>query len=126
MPEPTAGDFEDTRPGQAIITTGTCKVHEEEFKALARHDKPKAIEHMFNRFLWLKVHEIMQRLDPPATDDETVEHMLSRARDAGDADAQLLLTDSGREDVIQEARDFVEKLLAGGEDRSIEDYINDA
>lgn len=101
-------------------------MHEEEFKTLARHDKPQAVEHMFNRLLWLKVHEIMQRLDPPATDDETVEHMLTRAKDGGDADAQLLLTDSGRELVMQEARDLVDKLLAGGEERTVESYIRDA
>lgn len=101
-------------------------MHEEELKALARHDKARAVEHMFNRLLWLKLHEIIQRLDPPARDDETVEHMLSRAKDGGDADAQLLLTDSGREDVMQEARDLVDKLLAGSEERTVDSYIRDA
>ena len=87
-------------------------MHEEEIKALARHDKPKAVEQMFNRLLWLKVYEIMQRLDPPAQDTEKVGEMLSRALEAGDKEAQYLMTDTGRECVMKEARSLVDKLLA--------------
>ena len=63
-------------------------MHDEELKALASHDKPRAIDHMFNRLLWLKFHEIMQRLDPPARDDDKVGNMLSRALEAGDDEAK--------------------------------------
>jgi len=91
-------------------------LHEEELKALAEHDKPRAVEHMFNRLLWLKLHTIMQRLDPPAEHDDTVEHMLTRAHEAGDTEAQDLMTDTGREKVRQEAEVFVDKLLAEDDD----------
>ena len=87
-------------------------MQDEEVKALAGHDKPKAVEHMFNRLLWLKFHEIMERLDPPALDDERVGDMLSRALEAGDDEAQTLMTDEGRDSVMQAARDVVDKLLA--------------
>lgn len=110
----------------AIWAAETFELHEEELKALAVHDKPKAIEHMFNRLLWLKVHEIMERLDPPASDDETVGDMLSRAKDAGDADAERLMNDEGRSQVMQEARIFVDGLLdeGGDQDRTVESYIH--
>ena len=87
-------------------------MYDEEVKALASHDKTKAVEHMFNRLIWLKMHEIMQRLDPPAQDGELVGDMLSRATAAGDEEAQYLVTDAGRESLMQEARDVVDKLLA--------------
>lgn len=111
----------------AIWAAETCDLYEEELKALAASDKPKAIEHMFNRLLWLKVHEVMQRLDPPASDDETVGDMLSRAKKAGDADAERLMSDAGRNQVMQEARVFVDGLLAGdgGQDQTLEDFIRD-
>lgn len=87
-------------------------MQDEEVKALAGHDKPKAVEHMFKRLFWLKLHEIMERLDPPALDGEKVGDMLSRALEAGDKDTQYLTTEEGRESVRQEARELVDKLLA--------------
>lgn len=59
---------------------------------------------MFDRLLWLKLHEIMQRLNPPAQEDETVGDMHSRALAAGVDDARHLMMDASREDVMREAR----------------------
>lgn len=84
----------------------------EEIRKLAGRNKKKAIENVYERLLLRKIVDITQRLTPPPESTQTVEQVLARAVEAGDSEAQELVTDAGRESLRKDASEAVENLLA--------------
>jgi hypothetical protein len=84
----------------------------DELKKLANQNKDEAIEQIFNRILLQKIVDITQRLVPPPDSTQTVEQVLARAVEAGDSEAQELVTDAGRESLRKGACEAIETLLA--------------
>lgn len=87
-------------------------------------EKEAAVERTFYALALRKIDEITARLDPPPTQDETIEEVLSRALEAGDEEARRLVSEEGRESLMETAREMVSDM-AGAEDSSPEKFIMD-